>query len=137
MSRRVWHPSAGARRILSPVSFVRFGGAVYSPRTGVILNNELSDFCKRADTIRAGKVAAQEVAVRPVGGLIRSLIVSVGERPPSSMTPVILESESGGLLVIGGSGGSLITSAVALVNPPNSVFAPLLPGLLTLSSARQ
>ncbi|CAF99263.1 unnamed protein product [Tetraodon nigroviridis] len=67
-----------------------FGGAVYSPRTGVILNNELSDFCKRADTIRAG------------------------ERPPSSMTPVILESESGGLLVIGGSGGSLITSAVAL-----------------------
>lgn len=34
----------------------RFGGAVYSPRTGVILNNELADFCKRADTIRAGKV---------------------------------------------------------------------------------
>lgn len=36
--------------------FLRFGGAVYSPRTGVIMNNELSDFCKRADTIRAGKV---------------------------------------------------------------------------------
>ncbi|KAM6976023.1 glutathione hydrolase 5 proenzyme [Tautogolabrus adspersus] len=67
-----------------------FGGAVYSPRTGIILNNELSDFCGRADTVTAG------------------------EQPPSSMTPVILESKSGGLLVIGGSGGSMITSAVAL-----------------------
>ncbi|XP_068191610.1 glutathione hydrolase 5 proenzyme [Antennarius striatus] len=67
-----------------------FGGTVYSPRTGIILNNELSDFCGRADTVRAG------------------------EQPPSSMTPVILETESGGLLVIGGSGGSMITSAVAL-----------------------
>ncbi|XP_026152912.1 glutathione hydrolase 5 proenzyme [Mastacembelus armatus] len=67
-----------------------FGGAVYSPRTGIILNNELSDFCHRADTVMAG------------------------EQPPSSMTPLILESESGGILVIGGSGGSMITTAVAL-----------------------
>ncbi|KAK7895401.1 hypothetical protein WMY93_020726 [Mugilogobius chulae] len=67
-----------------------FGGAVYSPQTGIILNNELADFCGRAD------------AVTP------------GEQPPSSMTPVVLESRSGGLLVIGGSGGSMITSAVAL-----------------------
>ncbi|KAG7223987.1 hypothetical protein INR49_015244 [Caranx melampygus] len=66
-----------------------FGGGVYSPKTGIILNNELSDFCKRADTVRAG------------------------EQPPSSMTPVILESKSGRILVIGGSGGSLITTAVA------------------------
>lgn len=67
-----------------------FGGAVYSRRTGIILNNELADFCGRADTLRAG------------------------EQPPSSMTPVILESKSGGILVIGGSGGSLITTSVAL-----------------------
>ncbi|XP_034997719.2 glutathione hydrolase 5 proenzyme [Hippoglossus stenolepis] len=66
-----------------------FGGGFYSPRTGIILNNELADFCGRADSMRAG------------------------EQPPSSMTPVILESESGGLLVIGGSGGSMILSAVA------------------------
>lgn len=39
------------------------------------------------------------------------------------MTPVILESESGGLLVIGGSGGSMITSAVALVSPLKPLFA--------------
>lgn len=31
------------------------------------------------------------------------------------MTPVILETKSGGILVIGGSGGSMITAAVALV----------------------
>ncbi|XP_029941381.1 glutathione hydrolase 5 proenzyme [Salarias fasciatus] len=67
-----------------------FGGAVYSPRTGIILNNELADFCGRADTLRAG------------------------EQPPSSMSPVILESKSGRILVIGGSGGSLITTSVAL-----------------------
>lgn len=57
--------------------------------------------------------------------LMRGVIVAVGEQPPSSMTPVILESESGGLLVVGGSGGSMITSAVALVSPLKPVFAPL------------
>ncbi|XP_054612925.1 glutathione hydrolase 5 proenzyme isoform X2 [Dunckerocampus dactyliophorus] len=67
-----------------------FGGTVYSPQTGIILNNELSDFCGRADTLKPG------------------------EQPPSSMTPAILESKSGGLLVIGGAGGSMITPAVAL-----------------------
>uniref|UniRef100_A0A3Q0S9U6 Glutathione hydrolase n=1 Tax=Amphilophus citrinellus TaxID=61819 RepID=A0A3Q0S9U6_AMPCI len=67
-----------------------FGGLVYSRRTGIILNNELADFCGRADTLRPG------------------------ERPPSSMAPAILESKSGGILVIGGSGGSLITTAMAL-----------------------
>ncbi|XP_074473756.1 glutathione hydrolase 5 proenzyme [Sebastes fasciatus] len=67
-----------------------FGGGVYSPRTGIILNNELADFCGRATNVTAG------------------------EQPPSSMAPVILETKSGGLLVIGGSGGSMITSAVAL-----------------------
>ncbi|MED6261130.1 hypothetical protein ATANTOWER_001190, partial [Ataeniobius toweri] len=67
-----------------------FGGAVYSPRTGIILNNELADFCGRVALIRPG------------------------ERPPSSMTPVILEKRSGGILVMGGSGGSMITTSVAL-----------------------
>ncbi|KAF6716544.1 Gamma-glutamyltransferase 5 [Oryzias melastigma] len=67
-----------------------FGGAVYSPRTGIILNNELADFCNRVTTLQAG------------------------ERPPSSMAPTILESKSGRVFVIGGSGGSMITSAMAL-----------------------
>ncbi|XP_029371606.1 glutathione hydrolase 5 proenzyme [Echeneis naucrates] len=88
-----------------------FGGSVYSQRTGIILNNQLADFCGRADTLRAG------------------------EQPPSSMTPVILESKSGSILVIGGSGGSLITSAVALsiinhlwlgMNLEDAIAAPII-----------
>ncbi|KAM9820478.1 glutathione hydrolase 5 proenzyme [Neosynchiropus ocellatus] len=88
-----------------------FGAAIYSPRTGVILNNELLDFCGRADS------------------------VSAGEQPPSAMTPVILEWASGRLLVIGGSGGSLITSSVALsiinhlwlgMNLRDAIAAPML-----------
>lgn len=88
-----------------------FGGAVYSSRTGIILNNELADFCGRADSLKPG------------------------EQPPSSMTPVIVESKSGGILVIGGSGGSLITSAVALsimnrlwlgMNLKDAIDAPIL-----------
>lgn len=68
-----------------------FGAAVYSSTTGIILNNELADFCGRADRI------------------------SSGERPPSSMAPAILKSRSGDkTLVIGGSGGSMITTAMAL-----------------------
>lgn len=67
-----------------------FGGGVYSPQTGILLNNELTDFCRRTNTVTAG------------------------EQPPSSMTPVILELKSGGILAIGGSGGSMITTGVAL-----------------------
>lgn len=67
-----------------------FGSLVYSKKTGIILNNELADFCGRA------------TAIKP------------GEQPPSSMAPVILRSKSlDKTLVIGGSGGSLITSAMA------------------------
>uniref|UniRef100_A0A668AMF8 Gamma-glutamyltransferase 5 n=1 Tax=Myripristis murdjan TaxID=586833 RepID=A0A668AMF8_9TELE len=69
-----------------------FGAAIYSKSTGIILNNELADFCWRSDTVRPG------------------------EQPPSSMSPTILESASGGILVIGGSGGSMITSAVSIMN---------------------
>ncbi|KAJ0057237.1 hypothetical protein NL108_002202, partial [Boleophthalmus pectinirostris] len=89
-----------------------FGGAVYSPQTGIILNNELADFCHRADL--------HSVLLRIIELLYNLFVcymlvlVGVGEQPPSSMTPVILETKSGGLLVIGGSGGSMITSAVAL-----------------------
>ncbi|XP_071192315.1 glutathione hydrolase 5 proenzyme-like isoform X3 [Salvelinus alpinus] len=68
-----------------------FGAGIYSSRTGIILNNELADFCFRAERL------------------------SAGEQPPSSMAPAILSSSSGKkTLVIGGSGGSMITTAMAL-----------------------
>ncbi|XP_046904404.1 gamma-glutamyltransferase 5a [Hypomesus transpacificus] len=65
-----------------------FGSNVVSPSTGVILNNELSDFCGKAEHVVAG------------------------EQPPSSMSPVVLHSKSK-TLVIGGSGGSMITTGMA------------------------
>ncbi|XP_024422941.1 glutathione hydrolase 5 proenzyme [Desmodus rotundus] len=74
-----------------------FGAMVYSPRTGILLNNELLDLCWRHRTDSRG-------APPPVPG----------ERPPSSMVPSILvNTAQGSKLVIGGSGGELIISAVA------------------------
>ncbi|XP_061458457.1 glutathione hydrolase 5 proenzyme isoform X2 [Rhineura floridana] len=70
-----------------------FGSMVYSKQTGIILNNELADFCMKQS----------------------SRTISEGEMPPSSMTPSILISRDGqSKLVIGGSGGQLIVPAVAL-----------------------
>uniref|UniRef100_A0A3Q0QUM4 Gamma-glutamyltransferase 5a n=1 Tax=Amphilophus citrinellus TaxID=61819 RepID=A0A3Q0QUM4_AMPCI len=67
-----------------------FGSKIFSPSTGIILNNQLYDFCGRADSI------------------------SPGEQPPSSMAPVLLKSQSK-TLVIGSSGGSMITTGMASV----------------------
>uniref|UniRef100_A0A8D2BQE0 Glutathione hydrolase 5 proenzyme n=1 Tax=Sus scrofa TaxID=9823 RepID=A0A8D2BQE0_PIG len=74
-----------------------FGAMVYSPRTGILLNNELLDLCWR----------------HPRGSGIPPPPVP-GERPPSSMVPSILvNAAQGSKLVIGGAGGELIISAVA------------------------
>ncbi|KAG5281339.1 hypothetical protein AALO_G00070170 [Alosa alosa] len=68
-----------------------FGSKVFSPKTGIILNNELSDFCGKASSIQAG------------------------EQPPSSMSPTILYSKSKNhTMVVGGSGGSMIITGMAL-----------------------
>lgn len=53
--------------------FFRFGGTVYSPRTGIILNNELADFCGRADTVRAGKVSDINVAFQSEATELKTL----------------------------------------------------------------
>ncbi|XP_059719934.1 glutathione hydrolase 5 proenzyme [Haemorhous mexicanus] len=71
-----------------------FGSFVYSNQTGIILNNELADFC------------------------IANRSIKPGEKPPSAMVPSILISKSGDMLVIGGAGGSWIISAttMAIIN---------------------
>ncbi|XP_041344964.1 glutathione hydrolase 5 proenzyme [Pyrgilauda ruficollis] len=71
-----------------------FGSFVYSDQTGIILNNELADFC------------------------IANRSIKPGEKPPSAMVPSILISKSGDVLVIGGAGGSWIISAttMAIIN---------------------
>ncbi|ETE70449.1 Gamma-glutamyltransferase 5, partial [Ophiophagus hannah] len=69
-----------------------FGSMVYSQQTGIILNNELADFCMKQSRES----------------------ISLGEMPPSSMAPSILLSKDGkSKLIIGGSGGRLIIAAVA------------------------
>uniref|UniRef100_H2MI15 Gamma-glutamyltransferase 5a n=1 Tax=Oryzias latipes TaxID=8090 RepID=H2MI15_ORYLA len=85
----VLHEDGSAVAVTSTINTI-FGSMVVSPKTGIILNNELKDFCGRADSILPG------------------------ERPPSSMSPVVLRSKSK-TLVIGGSGGSMITTAMASV----------------------
>ncbi|XP_069850540.1 glutathione hydrolase 5 proenzyme [Dipodomys merriami] len=73
-----------------------FGAMVYSPRTGILLNNELLDLCWRQQP-----------------GLKVTPLPVPGERPPSSMVPSILVNEAQrSKLIIGGAGGELIISAV-------------------------
>uniref|UniRef100_A0A8P4KU37 Gamma-glutamyltransferase 5 n=1 Tax=Dicentrarchus labrax TaxID=13489 RepID=A0A8P4KU37_DICLA len=65
-----------------------FGSKIFSPNTGVILNNQLADFCKTGDRI------------------------SAGEKPSSSMAPTVLKSQSK-TLVIGGAGRGKIVPGIA------------------------
>ncbi|KAM4649546.1 glutathione hydrolase 5 proenzyme isoform 1-T2 [Amazona ochrocephala] len=67
-----------------------FGSFVYSNQTGIILNNELADFC------------------------IANKSIKPGEKPPSAMVPSILISKTGDMLVIGGAGGAWIVSATSM-----------------------
>ncbi|XP_027517458.1 glutathione hydrolase 5 proenzyme isoform X2 [Corapipo altera] len=71
-----------------------FGSFVYSNQTGIILNNELADFCTANRSINPG------------------------EKPTSAMVPSILISKTGDMLVIGGAGGRWIISAttMAIIN---------------------
>nr|XP_020833267.1 gamma-glutamyltransferase 5 isoform X3 [Phascolarctos cinereus] len=83
-----------------------FGSMVYSPKTGLILNNQLLDLCWRT-------APGSSPLLGPVPG----------ERPPSSMVPSILISkDQKSKLVIGGSGGQLILPATALAIMNNLWF---------------
>ncbi|NXE34938.1 GGT5 hydrolase, partial [Ptilorrhoa leucosticta] len=84
-----------------------FGSFVYSNQTGIILNNELADFC----------IANRSIKPEPHGK--NNITASaLGEKPPSAMVPSILISKSGDTLVIGGAGGGWIISAttMAIIN---------------------
>ncbi|NXD11150.1 GGT5 hydrolase, partial [Nothocercus nigrocapillus] len=97
-----------------------FGSFVYSNQTGIILNNELADFCIANRSIKPGepshpqdKNQGQDRQAIYTGGIMFSASAA-GERPPSAMVPSILVSKTGDMLVIGGAGGSLIISATAM-----------------------
>ncbi|XP_055023198.2 gamma-glutamyltransferase 5a [Misgurnus anguillicaudatus] len=96
--------------VTSTINYI-FGSRVFSPKTGILLNNELVDFCGKSDQIYPG------------------------EQPPSSMSPVILYSPSEKhTVVIGASGGGMITTGLALTlmnflwfgkNLEDSIAAPV------------
>uniref|UniRef100_A0A8C6UK82 Gamma-glutamyltransferase 5a n=1 Tax=Neogobius melanostomus TaxID=47308 RepID=A0A8C6UK82_9GOBI len=76
-----------------------FGSQVFSPKTGIILNNELADFCGRTK-------------IHPGKSSFHGFVALAGEQPPSSASPTVLKSQSK-TLVIGSSGGSMITTGMA------------------------
>ncbi|NWS54490.1 GGT5 hydrolase, partial [Chunga burmeisteri] len=89
-----------------------FGSFVYSNQTGIILNNELADFCLANRSIKP-VVCPSHPLKSHLGGIIISAS-ALGEKPPSAMAPSILISKTGDMLVIGGAGGAWIISATAM-----------------------
>ncbi|NXG60179.1 GGT5 hydrolase, partial [Hemiprocne comata] len=95
-----------------------FGSFVYSNQTGIILNNELADFCIANRSIKPDKLTCLSSPLNShMGGTILSAS-ALGEKPPSAMAPSILISKTGDMLVIGGAGGAWIISAttMAIIN---------------------
>ncbi|NWT99213.1 GGT5 hydrolase, partial [Urocynchramus pylzowi] len=94
-----------------------FGSFVYSNQTGIILNNELADFCIANRSIKPDEPVSLLPCLEPHGK--KNISASaLGEKPPSAMVPSILISKSGDMLVIGGAGGGWIISAttMAIIN---------------------
>ncbi|NWY53403.1 GGT5 hydrolase, partial [Chionis minor] len=91
-----------------------FGSFVYSNQTGIILNNELADFCIASRSLKPDILVCPSNPLKShMGGIILSAS-SLGEKPPSAMVPSILISKTGDMLVIGGAGGARIVSATAM-----------------------
>lgn len=78
---------------------------IVSQSTGIILNDEMDDFST------PGKVNDYGIPASPAN------FIKPGKRPMSSMCPTIVLDKNGDIkMVIGGAGGSKITSAVAYVS---------------------
>jgi gamma-glutamyltranspeptidase/glutathione hydrolase/leukotriene-C4 hydrolase len=89
----------------------RFGASILSPSTGVIFNNEMDDFSYPNIT------NAFDIPPSP------NNFVKPGKIPLSSMVPTIILDRNGDVrLVVGASGGTKITSNVALVSVRDIFF---------------
>jgi len=86
-----------------------FGAELTGQRSGVVLNDELDDFTKRADVLPFGM---KESPNRP----------RAGARPVSSMTPTIVVKDGSAVLALGGSGGTAIATNVTQLVLARLVF---------------
>lgn len=82
-----------------------FGSGLISPSTGIVYNDIMDDFVSPKMINKFGLAPSNYNRIRP------------GRRPLSSMAPsVITDSQGNVRLVIGASGGSMITTSIATVS---------------------
>ena len=87
------------------IDVFRFGSEVISKSTGIILNNEIDDF--------SFPNILNSFTVIPS----KTNFIEPGKRPMSSMCPSIITDHAGRVkLLIGGAGGTKITTGVAIVS---------------------
>jgi len=99
----VLSPAGEAVSVTSTIN-LQYGSKFMSPSTGIILNNQMDDFSYPGLVNHFGVPPSENNMVGP------------GRRPVSSMSPtVVVDKEGRVVAVVGASGGTKITTAVAQV----------------------
>ncbi|XP_072383534.1 scoloptoxin SSD14-like [Diabrotica undecimpunctata] len=99
----VWGPNGDGISLTSSINYI-LGAGFVSESTGIILNDSMDDFSTPGLVNEYGYPPSPSNYIRP------------GKRPQSSMCPtVILDGRNELFMVVGGAGGSKITSSVMQV----------------------